>query len=56
MMDAVFALAAGTDITTAAPEAVAGGMTSTFLAAAGLMITALVLAAKCLGSARKRLA
>lgn len=41
LMGAVFALASGTDITTAPPEAVAGGMKVTFLMAAVLMCVAL---------------
>jgi MFS family permease len=55
LMGAVFALAsATTDITIAAPQAVAGGMRITFLVATALMLTALSLAAKGFASFRPK--
>ncbi|HUL99274.1 MAG TPA: MFS transporter [Mycobacterium sp.] len=46
VMGAVFALTSGTtDITTSRPEAVAAGMSTTFVVAAGLIVAALVIAA-----------
>ncbi len=54
LMGAVFTLASGTDITTAPPEAVAGGMKVTFLMAAVLMFAALVMAVRTSRLARKQ--
>lgn len=54
LMGAVFALASGTDITTAPPEAVAGGMKVTFLMAAVLMCVALAMAVRTLRLARRQ--
>ena len=55
LMGAVFALASATvDITSATPDAVAGGMKITFLVATAMMLVALALAAKGLASFRKR--
>ncbi|MFC3823981.1 MFS transporter [Planomonospora venezuelensis] len=54
VMGAVFALAsATTDITTASPDAVAGGMRITFAAAAALMIAALAVAGGSRAAARR---
>jgi EmrB/QacA subfamily drug resistance transporter len=54
LMGAVFTLASGTDITTAPPEAVAGGMRVTFLMAAVLMCVALAMAVRTFRLARRQ--
>jgi len=56
LMGAVFALASGTDITIAPPEAVAGGMKVTFLMAAVLMCVPLAMAVRTLRLARRQAA
>ncbi|CAM3142085.1 MFS transporter [Asticcacaulis taihuensis] len=54
LMGAVFALASGTEITIAQPEAVAGGMKVTFLMAAILMCMPLAMAVRTSRLARKQ--
>ena len=46
LMGALFTLATGTDITVAPPEAVAGGMKTTFMVATSLILATLVVAVK----------